>query len=114
MGCQYINTTPHPITFRRADGVEFTVKPCGFLLNATAVETDAGWINNIRLVRTVFVGNTVGEEWLAEQPADALIIGSIVAAQAYPSRVLALTPAPGFERVPVAEKRCNPDKFTVF
>lgn len=109
-----INTTPHPITFRRADGADFTVQPCGFMLNARAVEESAGTRAGVALVKTVFKPTPEGEEWLATQPADALIIGSIVAAQAYPSRVLALTPAPGFERVPVAEKRCNPDKFTVF
>ena len=43
-----------------------------------------------------------------------LIIGSIVAAQAYPGQVVAMTPAPGYERVPVDQKRMNPDKFTIF
>jgi hypothetical protein len=110
----YINTTPHPITFRNADGTDFAVEPCGFLLNATAVEAIAGERNGVKLVRTAFVGNDTGEAWLAQQPDDALIIGSIIAAQAYPGRVLALTPATGFERVPVSEKRMNPDKFTIF
>ena len=110
----YINTTPHVLNFRNADGTEFTVAPCGFLLNATAVETTAGTRNGVQIVKTAFVGNADGAAWLAEQPADALIIGSIIAAQAFPGRVLALTPAPGFERVPVAEKRMNPDKFTIF
>lgn len=109
-----INTTPHPITFRNADGTEFTVPPCGFLLNARAVETPAGERNGVQLVKTQFVGTPDGQAWLNAQSADVLIIGSIIAAQAFPGQVLALTPAPGFERVPVAEKRCNPDKFTVF
>ena len=43
-----------------------------------------------------------------------VVIGSIIAAQAYPGRVFAMTPALGYERVPPAEKRMNPDKFTVF
>jgi len=110
----FINTTPHPITFRNADGTEFTVAPCGFLLNATPKETDAGEKNGVRFVRTTFETEKKGLEWLEKQPADALIIGSIIAAQAYPGRVLALTPAKGFERVPVNEKRMNPDKFTIF
>jgi len=42
-----------------------------------------------------------------------LLIGSIIAAQSYPG-VLAMVPAPGYERVPPAEKRMRPDKFTIF
>ena len=44
----------------------------------------------------------------------AFIIGSIIAAQAFPGRVLAMVPAPGFERVPPAEKRMRADKFSIF
>jgi len=35
-------------------------------------------------------------------------------AQAFPERVFGMVPAPGFERVPPAEKRMRDDKFTVF
>lgn len=42
------------------------------------------------------------------------IVGSIIAAQAYPGEVVAMTPAPGYERVAPAEKRMNPHKFTIF
>jgi len=41
-------------------------------------------------------------------------VGSIIAAQAYPGQVVAMTPTPGYERVPPAEKRMNPDKFNIF
>ena len=51
---------------------------------------------------------------LEQENPDAIIIGSIIAAQAFPGRVLAMVPAPGFERVPPAEKRMRDDKFTVF
>lgn len=43
-----------------------------------------------------------------------IIIGSIIAAQAYPGKVCAMIPAPGHERVPPAEKRMRTDKFTIF
>ncbi|GAH77449.1 unnamed protein product, partial [marine sediment metagenome] len=45
---------------------------------------------------------------------NAIIIGSIISAQAYPGEVFAMTPAPGFERVPPDQKRMNPFKFTMF
>ena len=114
----FINTTPHPITFRNADGSDFTVPPCGYILSAKPVETLA-WTTaaGIELVRTEFEGTEEGCDWIAktqhENPGN-LIIGSIIAAQAYPGRVVAMTPASGFERVPVNEKRMNPDKFTIF
>jgi hypothetical protein len=43
-----------------------------------------------------------------------VVVGSIIAAQAYPGLVVAMTPAPGYERKPPTEKRMRPDKFTVF
>ena len=49
----------------------------------------------------------------AENPG-AIIVGGIIAAQAFPKRVLAIVPVEGFERVPPAEKRMRDDKFTVF
>lgn len=50
----------------------------------------------------------------AYQAGADLVVGSIIAAQAYPGVVVAMTPAPGYERVPPAEKRMSPDKFTVY
>ena len=40
--------------------------------------------------------------------------GLIIAAQAYPGRVLGMCPAPGYERVAPAEKRMTAQKFTVY
>jgi hypothetical protein len=70
----------------------------------------------ITYVRTVFGPTAEGAEIIsrAAEGADLIIVGSIIAAQAYPGRVVAMTPAPGYERVPPAEKRMNPHKFTVF
>ena len=62
-------------------------------------------------------GGPASEEALTkierENPG-AVIVGSIIAAQAFPGRVLAMIPVPGFERVPPAEKRMRDDKFTTF
>ncbi len=107
----FINTTPHEITFKNADGTEFTVPPCGYILNAKPVEVPAGTTAGIEFVKTVFEGTDEGRKWIAQNEGGSLIIGSIIAAQAYPGRVFGMTPAPGFERVPVAEKRMNPAKF---
>ena len=113
-----INVTPHPITMQNQAGEVYEVPPCGILINARPVEEPAGTHpSGAELVRTKFVADPASEEALsrleAENPS-AIIVGSIIAAQAFPGRVLAMVPAPGFERVPPAEKRMRDDKFTTF
>lgn len=57
----------------------------------------------VRLVRTRFEPSAEAEKQLAASSAanpGAVIVGSIIAAQAFPGRVLAMTPAEGFERMP--------------
>ena len=119
-----VNTTPHPLTFIDHEGavVEVPNAP-DFLLNARAeeVQVEPG------LVTTKFVNSDAGlavlvkieEEvqnlqGLEKEPFEVRIVGSIIAAQAYPGRVVAMTPAPGYERVAPAEKRMSTEKFTVF
>ena len=116
-GVVVVNTTPHPITF--LDGDSVVTVPTAALVNARAVEEQVSSL----FVRTNFVGCDEGEQALSEIQAafaesgisgELVIVGSIIAAQAYPGRVVAMTPAPGFERVAPAEKRMNPGKFTTF
>lgn len=115
-----VNTTPHPINFE-AEGAVVQV-PCdkAALLNAKAKSIEVG----ADLVTTKFSPTAEGQDLIeaietacaetygAEMPVR--IVGSMIAAQAYPMQVVAMTPAPGFERVAPAEKRMNPDRFTVF
>lgn len=117
-----INTTPHPITFQNSDGEVYEVPASGVLVNAKPVERPAGNHpsgdpNGVGLVKTEFVATPEAEEDLSklerENPG-AIIVGSIIAAQAFPGQVFALVPVPGFERVPPAEKRMRDDKFTTF
>ena len=113
-----INDTPHSIRFQNAAGRVYTVEPCGVLVNARPVEEAVGTHpSGAELVRTRFEADPASEEALTklerENPG-AIIVGSIIAAQAFPGRVFAMVPVPGFERVPPAEKRMRDDKFTVF
>lgn len=116
-GKVYINTTPHEIVFRTLNGEDYTVPPCGVLINARAVEEPAGERNGVMFVRTRFVADENSARALDEMERrypGAFIIGSIIAAQAFPGRILAMVPVPRFERVPPQEKRMRADKFTVF
>jgi hypothetical protein len=118
-GLTVFNATPHPITFWQEGWGEPVNVPTDEIINATPVEQFVCYHPRnhvVRVVRTAFVGTPEGERIIAralEAGAD-VIIGSIIAAQAYPGEVLAMTPAPGFERVPPDQKRMNPDKFTTF
>ena len=116
-GRTYINVTPHTITLRDSAGQDHEVPPSGVLINARPVEEPAGNRTGIELVRTRFVADEASERAIAELERaypGAFIVGSIIAAQAFPGRVLAMVPVPGLERVPPEQKRMRADKFTVF
>lgn len=113
-----VNATAHAIRFQSADGQVYEVPPCGVVVNAQAVEEPAGkHPSGVELVTTYFeptleeVQALANLEW--DNP-DAIVVGSIIAAQAFPGRVFAMVPVPGFERVPPAEKRMRDDKFITF
>jgi hypothetical protein len=116
-GRVYINTTPHNVTLRDSQGNDHVVEPCGVLINACPVEESAGGRDGAEFVRTRFMADEQSAEHLKIMEAlypGAFIMGSIIAAQAFPGRVLAMVPAPGFERVPPDQKRMRADKFTIF
>lgn len=119
-GVRVLNCTPHPIAFLDGENV-VVVEPCGARLNALPVETSVVHTTLgggfAQLVKTTFDARPEGLAELAEIEAKApgvLPVGSLVSAQAYPGRVVAMTPAPGFERVAPAEKRMSTLKFTVY
>lgn len=118
MEATIVNVTPHPINFRNEDGTEFEVAQSGVIINATPVEEVAGvHPSGAELVRVKFSASPEAlaqlEKLEAENPG-AIIVGSIIAAQAFPGRVVAMIAAPGYERRPPGEKRMNPRRFTTF
>lgn len=112
-----INTTPHPITFLGLDGIEYVVQPCGVIINAKIEEkilVPEPRYKDLILVTPVFVSDPDNNEKLTQlekEHPDSIIVGSVIAAQAYPKRVFGLVP---FERVPPDQKIMRDDKFTVF
>ncbi len=113
-----VNVTPHPIRLQSSDGEVYQVAPCGVIISAQATEQPAGTHpSGAELVSTRFMATPEAEAELSrlekENPG-AIILGSIIAAQAFSGRILAMVPVPGFERVPPAEKRMRDDKFNVF
>jgi hypothetical protein len=119
-GVVVFNATPHTIRFWDESWTEPVECPTDEVISASIVEEPAGFIPldniSIELVTTKFVGNDDGRR-IAHKMKDVwgcVVVGSIIAAQAYPGLVFAMVPCAGYERVPPAEKRMRPDKFTVF
>lgn len=117
-GVCVLNTTPHPLTMQDVNGELVTV-PTSVIINAKAEEKQ---VNDL-FVETVFIGTPQGTETIRDiegtfmetECTDILVIvGSIIAAQAYKGKVVGLCPVPGYERVAPSEKRMRCDKFTVF
>ena len=127
-GLTVFNSTPHVIRFWREGWTEPIEVETDEIISAkvveafvsdlqlTGVQMDDPYTERVDFVRTVFKPTNEGEEVIfrAKAAGADVIVGSIIAAQAYPADVVAMTPAPGYERVPPAVKRMNPDKFTVF
>lgn len=117
-GVTIVNTTPHTITFQDGDALISIDSTTEDIINATVSEEVADEQNGITFVRSKFNGSDDGkakiERLHAEYGEDAIIVGSILVAQAYPGEVFGMTPVPGFERVAPAEKRMRIDKFTTY
>lgn len=116
-GVTYVNVTPHEIRLAWPDGEDFTVPPSGVVVSAHPQEEVVTVRKNVTYVATRFLKDYEMLQLLddiEEMYPDAVVIGSIIAAQAYPGRVVAMVPVPGFERVPPSQKKMRADKFTVF
>lgn len=86
------------------------------MINAKPVETRVDDL----FVRTKFEADPHGleiidaiEEAARDTGKRVVIIGSMIAVNAFPGRVAGMVPAPGFERVPPAQKKMRCDKFTI-
>ena len=112
-----VNVTPHSIWFRQQDGSEYEVLPSGVRLGAEFQEEVVGRREGATLVKIKVVPASGAMEKLAELEVanpGALIVDSLMGAQAFPGRVVALIAA-GHERgTAPADRRYLDDRFTVF
>ncbi len=115
-GVTVVNTTPHPLTFQDSQTMELVSIPSdeSLVINAKVKEIEI----RPHFVKSVFVSNKDGEikinaikTLLGEE---VVIIGSMIAAQAYPGEVFGMTPVEGYERVAPSEKRMRDDKFVTY
>lgn len=115
---RYVNVTSHPIRFVWPDGEEFVVEPSRVVISPTPENELAGiHRSGVDLFRVAFTANGAESAKLIEIETalpGAVILGSIIAAQAFPGRVFGVIPAPGYERVPTDEKLMRADRFTTY
>ena len=112
-----VNTTPHPISMM--DNNSIVEIPTGVLINATPTQEEVGPVGTDSMfVTTVFKPNVAGWDTIEDikrcfsDDETIVIVGSIIAAQAYPGEVCGLVPYPGYERT--AQKLMCCDRFNVF
>jgi hypothetical protein len=123
---KFINLTPHEIHFRSRDQRDWTLPPSGIVISARSQDKHFSYRsgkenNEIELVTSAFLPEPGEldkllelERQLWEDGEDYLLIGSTLAAQAYPCRIVSLFPVKGLERVPTAQKVMRDDKFRIF
>lgn len=103
------------------DGEIVTFGPSGVVIEATTKQNFFKKEQGIIYVTTNFEPNTKSKKELIgledeyfELGLNPIFVGSIIAAQAFPEKVVAMIPVPGYERVSRDEKLVRSDKFTIF
>lgn len=112
-----VNTTPHPVSIMDNDSIVDV--PTGVLINATPTQEEVGPVGTDGMyITTIFKPNVTGWDTIEaikkcfNSDENVVIVGSIIAAQAYPGYVCGLVPYPGYERTAQKLMRC--DRFNVF
>ena len=112
-----VNATPHSLTFSVGEDVVSIPPVEGLAKVISATPAEKVYMGNIpgcQIVSTTFLPSQEGVAYLQSVPSHTLIVGSIIAAQAFRYPVVALVTVPGFERVPPEQKRMRADKFTAY
>ena len=111
-GVKVVNSSPHPFVFD--DGT--VVPPCGATLNARFIERETGTDGTVTFVVTDKVPTEEGTAFLDAVPDGVLVLGSLIAAEAFGFPVVQPVPTPetaGRGTAP-ADRRVRSDRFTRF
>lgn len=115
-GAIIINCTPHPVRFQDLTGEIITINNNSeYIINAR-IEEEIVEDDGIVFTKPTFLptpeGTSIIDRIKGEFDSGYIIIGSIIAAQAYPGQVCGMVPVPGYERVAPDSKLMRVDKFT--
>jgi hypothetical protein len=110
------NVTPHDLHFWCEEEEEIVVAPSDGVLNALPVSEYIKRRKEYSIVRVVFTPLEAGLQMIEEikrETPRALIVGSIIAAQAYPEEVVATIPYKP-SRVYKQQRLVKSNRFTSF
>jgi len=112
-----VNATGHEITFEDDRGRVIKVPPTKYILSVKSEEVVVRKQNGISLIRRTFYPKQEAIEQLEEikrlHPGK-LVVGSILAAQAFPGEVYSLVPAFGFETAAPIHRRAEANRLVTF
>jgi len=118
-GVVIFNATPHPLNFWDQIEKEVTIAEPDIIINTRPVETVVERRGGVEFVTVSYLPEDNGLDLVrfvrAEHP-DVLIVGSVLAAMAYPGEVVASIPLKGGDRLrskTMSRKVCS-DRFTTF
>lgn len=119
-GLSVLNATPHELSFYfPGNDMCYTVPKSRLIVDPSGKTRTSRCINGAAIVRTEFLADAMIRDalqrWLELPENDGvLIVGSLIAAQAYPGLVHTMVALPGYERRPPAEKRMDARTFLTF
>jgi len=110
-GNRVINVTPHTLAFVDGDETKF-IEPSGLLVSAKLIKVNVSG----PFVTEKCVGDDYGAmiiQQIKEIDCDVIIIGSSVAAGAFPMKVAAACEIEGYKSVPKGQRKYSVDEFRV-
>lgn len=118
-GVKVVNTTPHAITLVDSSlSFQVSVPSSGALVNAKVQTQDVDSnIKGVTLNTPKFIADTttltILQQFKHDYP-DVVVIGSILACQAYTGLVYGLIAHPDFQRVAPADKKMLYNSYTIY
>jgi len=112
-----VNATGHDIKFQDGFGRVHKMPQTDFIISAKPVITLIKEENGISFVRRTFVPREHSEDminYIHKIHPHKKIIGSIIAAQAFPGKVFSLVPCRGFEKLAPSKRRARIDQLITF
>ena len=113
------NATPHPLNFWDPVTKEVTVAKPDIIINTRPVETVVERRQGAEFVTVAYQPEDSGADlirFIKDEHPNTLIVGSVLAAMAYPGEVVASIPLKGGDRLrsKTASRRVCSDRFTTF
>lgn len=117
-GVTIMNVTPHDLIFQDDSWDDVVVAPSEFVISADTYDSVVKFHGEARLVYLEFRPRRENVEWIEDMKRrypSILLVGSVVAAQAYPGDIVAPVPRFRGERggKRVSRPLMNPNRFSV-